>query len=242
MKKFFSFAVVAIAMAVLASCGNKKTEAEKTPVGTPIGQGLTMVEKTDGTISLLDKSNYELGAYKKIEDCKSYLKCTEPEGRTVLLRETGSMFCRCDSFVVKPYYTIKPEEKTQKKFILSCLQDWVVGFDYTDKSRLCEVEGKKLEMYPLTNGQIIFKLETGYGIAKFAEADPIMSAECSEIVVVNEKEKVCYLIKTSDWAGYIDENGDEIKPLTSAQFKAAKKAGKEIWSEGKISARSVSKI
>lgn len=242
MKKNLFVAAFAIAMAAVTvtSCGNKAKEEAK-PAGTPIGE-MTMVNKDDGTISLQDKTGYELGVYAKVIDNKSFIEAVEPDGKKSLMSNAGATFCHCDSFVVKPYYTVKSGEKSNKEFVLASIQDWIVGFDTAAKTNLCGVEGKKLEEYPLTNGQLIFKLKDGYGIAKIGSDEPIMAAECTEVVVVNAAGNVYYLIKTPGWAGYIDTTGKDIKALTPAQFKTAKKAGTELWSEGKVSARTVKNI
>ena len=247
MKKTVFVAVFAIAMAaVVTSCGNKSKTEEAGPVGTKIGE-MTFVKKDNGHFTMVDESGYDNeNDYKKVVDLTSgVIAAYNDDGGVELVNYQGGVFCHCDSFAVQPVYPVKPAEKTTD-YIKASVMGGAVAFGFnTKQGSMCQVEGKKVEIYPLSNGALIFKLkDAGYGIAKIGSDEPIMGAECTDVVVVNAANKTYYLIKTPDWSGYLDETGKDIKALTAAQFKSAKKAGTELWSEagGKVSARSVKAI
>ncbi|MBO5039344.1 MAG: hypothetical protein J6C85_07840 [Alphaproteobacteria bacterium] len=229
--------------AVVTSCGNKKAEEPKGPVGEKMGE-MTIVKKDNGRFTIYDKDNYDLNTdYIKVVDQGKFVAAYDSSVIVLMSYHSGD-FCHCDSFAVKPLYPVKAGEKSSKQFILASVMGGSVAFDIDTRTSVCQIDGKKQEVYPLANGAVIYKMQNGYGIAEQGKSEAFMGAECTDIVVVNASGTVYYLIKTPDWAGYLDTTGKDVKPLTPAQFNAAKKAGTELWSEanGKVSARTVTKI
>lgn len=245
--KSFLTMISAIALTVVvSSCGETKNGKSSLPEGQPMGE-LFLVEKTadDGSAYkvLVDSTGYEVGdRLKNIVDYKDFLSGENLEGQLLLINPKGHTFSHVDSFDVKSIYAVSETPATGKYVKAYIRSGNRVAFALDEIRSLCQVEGLEEDVIPLANGMLLYKQAGLWGIAKNDSDEPIMGAECQEVVVVSVKDKIYYLIKTSDWAGYLDETGKDVKALTPAQFKTAKKAGKLLWSEGSVSARAAQSI
>lgn len=246
---FFAVTIaIAMTAAGMISCNGSTAEQNKAPEGTPMGK-IFVADKTaeDGSTCkvIADSTGYDItgNKWKKIEDKKDFLVGEDLEGGIALINLKGFSFSHVDSFEVKQVYAVN-EMPSNEKYIKAYIHSGnKVAFSLSERIRsLCQVEGLEEDVLPLANGMLLYKQKGLWGIAKYDTEEAIMNAECQEIIVVNVKDTVYYLIKTADWSGYLDATGKDIKALTPAQFKAAKKAGKQIWSEGSVSAMTAKNI
>ena len=237
------FAAVTIALAAMSvtSCGNKQDA--KAPAGTPIGDGLFMVENTleDGTktVQLQDSTGYAVGdTYAAVADSGSYLVARKTSGAFELLSVKGGSFANAGSFEVKPYYATG-ETAPAGRFLktLIAANNNHLAFDVATHQRLIAVEGIKDNVLPLDNGYTLFQIKGLWGVAK-ADAEEPITSEATEIAVITTKAGKTYFWFNSktNGAGVVDETGKAVKRLSPAQFKLLKKGGKKLWDEGGASA------
>lgn len=243
MRTKFLMAGIAFACAMFTACNSKTENKPAAPRGEKIGD-VFVVKKDNGRFTIVDKDNYDTQAdYTEVADADGFIASYSETG-VDLMNYAGGVFTHCDSFAVKTLYPVA-EGVQETKFI----KVWISGgnrlaMDFSKHASLCQVEGKKDDVFPLSNGFVIYEQGGKYGIVKQYSEEPILSAVCAEVSVVGVKDEVYYLVKTSDYTGYIDKEGNGIKPLSSGQYKSAKKAGKVLWSEkdGKVSGLAVAKI
>ena len=244
--KFFVAMTIALAAVLVTSCG-KKNEP-KLPEGTPIGEGLFLVEQTakDGTKTVLlqDSTCATVGGdYTAIADSGSYLAARKADGAFELLNKRGGTFAHASSFEVKTYYattTATPTGKIIKTMIAA--NNNHLAFDLASHQRLITVEGIKDNVLPLDNGYTLYQIQGLWGVAK-PDADTPLADGAKEIVVITNKDgKTCYWINTKDGAGLINEKGEVIKRISPVQMKAIKKKAEKLWDEGAASAIVVKNI
>ena len=232
---------IALATAVgISSCGNKQEKAG--PVGTPIGDGVFLIEKTaeDGTktCQIADSTGYSIGdEYQSVEAEANYLIGTKANGEKDLMNLKGRAFAHCTEFTVMPYYATS-EAAPEGKFIKTNVGNGNhLAFDLKTYDKLIGVEGLKEDVLALDNGFAIYKLKGLWGIAKGEAEEPIHANDAKEITVITDKNgKLYFWINTAGGAGLINEKGDAVKSMSAAQIKAVKKNAKKLWEEGPISA------
>lgn len=250
MKKTRLLVAVTIALATtvgISSCSN--SSAPKTPAGTPIGDGIYMVEKSleDGTktVQLQDSAGYAIGdTYSAVADSGTYLVARKTSGAFELLSVKGGSFANAASFDVKAYYATS-ETAPAGRFIktLIAANNNHLAFDVATHQRLITVEGIKDNVLPLDNGYTLFQIKGLWGIAK-ADAEEAITDGATEIAVITTKVGKTYYWFNSktNGAGVIDQNGKAIKRMSPAQFKLLKKGGKKLWEESGACAIAVKAI
>lgn len=241
MKTKALMAVAALALSVcMVSCGNNKKQQEG-PQGEKMGE-VFVVKKENGKFTLVTGDGYDYSEdYDSVSDAGGFLAGYSGE-KIVLLSYKGLSFTTCASFEIRPLYSAGGDSVDVKYIAVSLKNGMKVAFDLSTRTSLCKCEGMKEGVYPLSNGYVIYQQEGKLGFAKNGAEEPILDTVCSEMVVVSVKDKVYLLIKSDDFTGYIDWEGNGVKQLSNSQFKVARKAGKVLWDEGKVKAVAVSKI
>jgi hypothetical protein len=244
--KFFAAVTIALAAMSVSSCNNKqKTEA---PEGTPIGEGIFLVEQIDGdgykTCVLKDSAGYALGdIYASVENKETYLVATKHDGIIDLLTLKGRGIARCIEFTVLPYYPTT-EAKLTGKFIKTDVGNGNhLAYDTKTHEKLIAVEGLKEDILPLDNGYTLFKLKGLWGIAQGSKEEPIIS-DAKEIVVITNKDGIPYfwVNYAGQGSGLLDGKGNAIKPISGTQMKNIKRKATVLWEEGPIAAIVVKSI
>jgi hypothetical protein len=244
--KFFAAMTIALAAMSVISCGNKNEQ--KAPEGTPIGDGIFLVENTleDGTkcIQLKDSLGSTLGEnYTAVADSNSYLVVTKVGGGMDLLTLKGTQFATCAEFSVQPYYATTAA-KLSGRFIKTKIANGNhLAFDVTTHQKLIAVEGIKDDVLPLDNGYTLYKLKGLWGIAQGLSEEPI-AAEAKEIVVITDKNGTPYfwVNYAAQGSGLLDGKGNAVKPISAAQIKSIKRKATLLWEEGPVSAIVVKNI
>ena len=224
---------IALCATVVTGCNNKNNET-KAPKGITMGD-VTVVSK-GSAYRIVTVNGYEDPTdYTKVTDHKDFLSGHTDNG-IMLLDLNGNNFAVCDSFSVKHVYPVKSGDTVNLYIELILASGNHVARTYVQPHTcMSEISGVKEEIYPLSNGWLIFKMKGLYGFAKGDAEDPTLDAVCKEISVVSVKDKIYFLVKSSDYTGYVDIEGNGIKSLTPAAYKKAKNSGTKLWSEGAVS-------
>lgn len=226
MKKMkFMATTIAIALcATVGMTGCKNNNTPKEPEGTKMGE--IYVVKKDNVYHITKADGYEYPTdYLSVTDYKDFLvgKTSTESNNIELLNLNGDNFAVCDSFSVKQVYPVKSGEKTAKYIELILNTGNHAARGYTEPhTSLTQLTGVKEEIYPLSNSWIIYKMKGAYSFAKADAENGVMDPVFKEISVVSVKDKIYYLVKSADYTGYIDEEGNGVKSLTPAAYKAAK--------------------
>lgn len=233
-----NFMATTIAIALCATVGMtscKNNAAPKEPEGEKMGN-VRIVQKDNGIKHIVLADGYEEQTdYTTITDHKDFLVATS-EDMTHLLNLDGGEFAVCDSFVVKDIYPVKSGETTSKYIELVLSSGNHAARSYAKPhASLTNLTGVKEEVYPLSNGWIIYKMKGLYSFAKADAENGVMDPVFKEISAVSVKDKIYFLVKSSDFTGYVDSEGNGVKSLAPAAYKAAKKSGKQLWSAGVVS-------
>lgn len=244
MKKSVSAVISMMAVVILTTgCGNSAKNKEK--VINTIGNFSVVERSVDGFtgVALIDSVGADVtyGVYKAITDEGKFIKAVTSEDRVEVYRFNGHHACSGDSVEVKNFYAAG-ETPSGRQFLKLFFGERVNAFYLEDMKSILTIESSREEVYPLDNGYVIYMHDKRYGFAKEQEQEPVIENICNEITVICLNDKVVYLIKSDDFTGYVDNEGNGIKRLSRAQYKKALNTGKLLWKDGKVSARLVKKI
>ncbi len=244
MKKSVYAVISMMVVVILATgCGNSAKNKEK--VICTIGSFSVVERSVDGFtgVAMIDSVGTDVtyGVYKAITDEGKFIKAVTPEDKVEIYRLDGHHAYSGDSVEVKNFYATG-ETPSDKQFLKLFFGERVNAFYLEDMKSILTIESSREEIYPLDNGYVIYMFDRHYGLAKEKEQEPVLENICDEITVICLKDKVVYLIKSDDFTGYVDNQGNGIKRLSRAQYKKALDTGKLLWKDGKVSARLVKKI
>ena len=237
MKKFFSFLVAALAIAIAAtmtSCSNKPA-APEIPEGEAIGNVRYFIDEATGLVSFI-KETVENGKevvptqYTKVTQEDGFLVGTESKDKLNILTLDGTSFAIASTYEVRPIFPVSANEPTDKKIILTTVpgNDNHLAYDIKAHVNLSPAGGIKSVAIPLSNGITIYQNAKGWGFAPNGADDGTLES-LKAINMVAAKGMVYFWVSSPDYTGIIDKDGNGIKPMSTAAFKALQKKGKLLW-------------
>ena len=237
MKKFFSFLVAAVTIALAAtvtSCNNKSKEPV-IPEGDPIGNVRYFVDEATGLVSFI--KNKDDGTREVVTT--EFTKVTQEDGFLVgyvtdekqsILTLDGTQFAVASTYEVRTLFPVTADDPADHKIILTTVpgNDNHLAYDIKAHANLSPAGGIKSAVIPLANGITIYQNTKGWGFAPNGGDEGTLES-LKAINVVSAKGEVYFWVSSPDYTGIIDKEGNGVKPMNAAGFKALQKKGKVLW-------------